>query len=95
MEKRSLRGSLILATLDILIPSPYLDPITMPPKKRITFHITDDQKRGLEALKRRDGIPEGEAVRRAIDAFLVAKGIDVTHESEQAVRRRGSTRRRT
>lgn len=64
------------------------------PKTRITFHITTAQKSGLEALKVRDGIPEGEAVRRALDAFLESKGIDLAKASQEAARRRARTRRK-
>lgn len=65
-----------------------------PIKTRITFHITAEQKAGLEELKARDGIPEGEAVRRALDAFLDGKGIDVAKASQETARRRAGTRRK-
>ena len=47
-------------------------------KTRTSFYIGEDLQRGLEALKERDGMPASEAIRRAIAAFLDAKGIQVT-----------------
>jgi hypothetical protein len=44
-------------------------------KKRYTFFITEELDRGLKALKQRDGMPEAEALRRALTAFLVAKAV--------------------
>jgi hypothetical protein len=44
-------------------------------KKRYTFFITEELDRGLKALKQRDGMPEAEALRRGLTAFLVAKGV--------------------
>ena len=47
-------------------------------KTRTSFYIGEDLQRGLEALKERDGMPAAEAIRRAIAAFLEAKGIQAT-----------------
>jgi hypothetical protein len=44
---------------------------------RYSFFITDELKRGLEALKHRDGIAESEAIRRALAEFLKRKRITV------------------
>ena len=44
-------------------------------KKRYTFFITEELDRALKALKARDGMPEAEALRRGLAAFLVQKGI--------------------
>ena len=44
-------------------------------KKRYTFFITEELDRALKALKARDGMPEAEALRRGLTAFLVQKGI--------------------
>jgi Arc/MetJ-type ribon-helix-helix transcriptional regulator len=62
---------------------------------RISFHIPLDLKRGLEALRVRDGISESEAVRRALASFLHEKGIDFSKASQEAAPRRARTRRRT
>jgi hypothetical protein len=45
---------------------------------------------GLERLKERDGMPQAEAVRRAIREFLPSKGITL----EKADRRHAPTRKR-
>ena len=37
---------------------------------RYSFFLPDELKRGLEALKARDGINESEAIRRAVAEFL-------------------------
>ena len=47
----------------------------MTPKSRFHFHIDDDQREALRAVKERDGIPEAEQIRRAIDAWLEQKGV--------------------
>ncbi len=40
-----------------------------------TFRLDEDLREGLEAIWRREGIPPSEQVRRAIRAWLEAKGI--------------------
>lgn len=45
------------------------------PKTRFHFHIDDDQREALRAVKERDGVPEAEQIRRAIDAWLEQKGV--------------------
>jgi hypothetical protein len=47
----------------------------MASKKRYTFFITDELDQGLKALKQRDGMPEAEALRRGLAAFLIEKGV--------------------
>jgi hypothetical protein len=44
-------------------------------KKRYTFFITEELDQGLKALKERDGMPEAEALRRGLAAFLIQKGV--------------------
>jgi hypothetical protein len=61
------------------------------PRKRYSFFIDDENAAGLKALKERDGIPESEAVRRAITKFLAARRISVTTKPE---RKRAVTRKR-
>jgi hypothetical protein len=53
------------------------------PRSRINFYIDDEQHQALQRLRERDGIPEAEQIRRAIDGWLKAKGM-------KADRRRGS-----
>jgi hypothetical protein len=45
------------------------------PKSRFHFHLDAEQREALRALKERDGIPEAEQIRRAIDAWLEQKGV--------------------
>jgi hypothetical protein len=51
------------------------------------MRIDDELLAGLQALKDRDGIPVSEQVRRAIEAWLKAKGV-------KADRKRAPTRKR-
>ena len=44
-------------------------------RKRVSLFLDVELLDGLSALKDRDGIAAAEAVRRAIAAFLAAKGI--------------------
>lgn len=44
-------------------------------KKRYSFFITDELDEALKALKERDGMPEAEAIRRALAMFLKEKGV--------------------
>jgi hypothetical protein len=66
----------------------YMTPRT---RKTYTFWIEPEQADGLKALKERDGIPESEAIRRAIDAWLRTKGIT----AEKTERPRAATRKRS
>ena len=68
-------------TYDVVIWRP------MPKPKTFTFYIPDDLKAGLQAIKQRDGVAEAETIRRAIRAWIEAKGI-------KADRKRGATRKR-
>lgn len=61
----------------------------MTPRSRYNFFIDDEQREGLRAVKERDGIPESEQIRRAIDAWLVEKGI------AKPERKRAGTRKRS
>ena len=46
----------------------------------------------MKALKKRDGVPEAESMRRAIGEYLMKKGIIVHDKTE---RQRAVTRRRS
>jgi hypothetical protein len=59
------------------------------PRKLYNFYIDPELAEGLKALKTRDGITEGEAVRRALKKFLSQKGVMKTD------RKRASTRKRS
>jgi hypothetical protein len=60
----------------------------MTPRARYSFFIDEQQKEGLKAVKERDGIPESEQIRRAIDEWLDRKGV-------KAERKRAGTRKRS
>jgi hypothetical protein len=47
-------------------------------KGRTSFYIDQHLLDGLTQLKKRDGMPASEALRRAISAFLKGRGIKVT-----------------
>ena len=61
-------------------------PVT--PRTRYNFFIEDHQRDRLREVKERDGIPESEQIRRAIDEWLEKKGV------KKAAPRRASTRRK-
>jgi predicted DNA-binding protein len=63
----------------------------MSPKRFTAFRLDEELLRGLEELKERDGMPQAEAVRRAIRVFLESKGIQI----EKADRKRVATRKRS
>lgn len=44
-------------------------------RRRYSFFIDRELFEGLKALKERDGMPEAEAIRRALGAFLERKGV--------------------
>ena len=52
-----------------------------------SVELPPDLKAGLDAIRERDGIPQTEAIRRALRSWLEEKGIDV-----QASRKRGAQR---
>ena len=63
-------------------------PVMTPTKKPYMFLIDSDLAAGLKAIKARDGIPEGEAVRRALRPWLTKHGV------MKAGRKRADTRKR-
>jgi hypothetical protein len=65
----------------------------MSPKKRYTFYITDELDQALKALKERDGMPEAEALRRGLTAFLVEKGVLVPGATQVASSQKGAAAR--
>ena len=44
-------------------------------KKQYGFLISEELANGLKALKERDGVPEGETIRRALAEYLARKGV--------------------
>jgi predicted DNA-binding protein len=64
----------------------------MSPRKRTSVFLDPELMMGLKALKARDGMPEAEAIRRAIAEFLATRGIAAV---EKAERKRPTSARRS
>jgi hypothetical protein len=64
----------------------------MAPRRRANFYLDDELLDGLKALKVRVGIPESEAVRRAVAEYLERHGQSVVRKPE---RKRAVTRKRS
>ena len=60
----------------------------MAPRKLYNFYIDPDLAAGLKVVKARDGVPEGESIRRAVREYLEKKG------AMKAERKRAATRKR-
>jgi hypothetical protein len=43
--------------------------------RRLSFFISEELDAGLKVLKARHGTPEAETIRRALAAYLTAKGV--------------------
>ena len=58
--------------------------------------IDPEQAAALKAVKQRDGVPESEQIRRAIDAWLKTKWVKrkVTHDARLSELRAGTVRER-
>ena len=63
----------------------------MTPRKRANYYLDEEQLEGLKTLKARVGIPESEAVRRAVAEYLERQGVTTVAKSE---RKRAVTRKR-
>jgi hypothetical protein len=61
----------------------------MAPKRVYSFMIDADLAAALKALKERDGISEGEQIRRALKAWFASKGV------VKSERKRAGTRKRS
>jgi hypothetical protein len=62
--------------------------IDMAPRKLYNFYIDPNLAAGLKIVKARDGVPEGESIRRALAEYLENKG------AMKAERKRTVTRKR-
>lgn len=62
------------------------------PRRRANFYLDDEQLAGLKDLKARVGIPESEAVRRAVSEYLDRHNAP---SSEKSDRKRALTRKRS
>jgi hypothetical protein len=59
--------------------------------RRVSFFLDGSLDAGLKALKGKVGIPQAEAIRRAIAEYLERQGVNVDAKAE---RKRAATRRR-
>lgn len=57
-------------------------------RKRTSVFLDPSQTEGLKALKARDGTPEAEAIRRAIEEYLERRGVTKTERKRAATRKR-------
>ena len=62
-------------------------------RKLTNFRIDPDLATGLKLVKDRDGIPEGEQIRRAVRAWLESRDA-IKSERERALARRGAPKLR-
>jgi hypothetical protein len=60
----------------------------MSPRTASTFRLEDDLLDGLRQVKERDGIPISEQVRRALKAWLDARGIQKVDRKRAIARKR-------
>jgi hypothetical protein len=65
-------------------------PVPQGNRKLYSFWINPEQSTGLKSVKERDGIPESEQIRRAIDAWL-----EEHRGRPKTERLRGATRKRS
>lgn len=63
----------------------------MSPRRRVSFFLDDDLETGLKTLKGKIGIPQAEAIRRAIREYLERQGVAIDSKTE---RKRAVTRKR-
>ena len=64
-------------------------------RKLYSFWIDPEQAVGLKTVKERDGVPESEQIRRAIDAWLTEKNANEKNLiDKKTAPRRALTRRR-
>lgn len=57
-------------------------------RKRTSVFLDPELLEGLKALKARDGMPEAEAIRRAIADYLARRGVSIKAGRKRAVTRR-------
>ena len=60
-------------------------------RRRVSFFLDSELEAGLKVLKEEVGIPQAEAIRRAIAEYLEREGVNVGSRAE---RKRAVTRKR-
>jgi metal-responsive CopG/Arc/MetJ family transcriptional regulator len=56
--------------------------------RRVAVFIPEQLLAGLKALKAEHGTPEAESIRRAIAAYLAAKGIETAQKGDRRPKKR-------
>jgi hypothetical protein len=62
--------------------------IAMAARSRYNFWIDDEQRTALRFVKERDGILESEQIRRALDLWLVEKGVKTKTDRKRVAPRK-------
>lgn len=65
--------------------------VSMSQRRRVSFFLDSDLEAGLKGLKGKVGIPQAEAIRRAIAEYLERQGVAIDSRAE---RKRAVTRKR-
>jgi Ribbon-helix-helix domain len=60
----------------------------VPPRKKYSFWIDEEQAEGLKVVKERDGVLESEQIRRAINDWLEKKGVGKPERKRAVTRKR-------
>jgi ribbon-helix-helix CopG family protein len=60
----------------------------MTPLRQTAFRIESDLLEALQEIKRRDGVPVSEQVRRALQAWVESKGVARTERKRAPTRKR-------
>ena len=75
------------------VPRPRRNPTKRDRPNMTSLELPAELKAGLDAVRERDGVPNSEQIRRAIRAWLEAKGIDVGGSVGQRARKPTKGRR--
>ncbi len=62
--------------------------------KLISVYVSEPQHAGFHALAEQRGLSASELMRQALDEYLVRNGVETTHSTKKAARKRAVTRRR-
>ena len=60
----------------------------MTPLTRYTFYIHEAQRAALAAIKERDGVPESEQIRRAVQEWIAKRRVKKTARKRVTARKR-------
>ena len=60
----------------------------MTPLKATAFRVEADLLEALQEIKRRDGVPVSEQVRRALQAWVESRGVTKTERKRAVTRKR-------